>query len=162
MERTGYKTLVVTTRKLEFNPDVLTFSEKVFRKWRKSEGGDKIGLLVLVTTTKEGALIGGESFVEALGDDVIDSVQGDNIPIFAEQEKFNEAVLSSINRVVAVLEGKEDPGAPQRIDNTRKRTYKTKEETDRVKPVTGTIVLTLLLIAFVVPMLQYYGYVSKD
>jgi uncharacterized membrane protein YgcG len=153
---------VATTRKLEFNPDVLSFSEKIFRKWRKSDGGDKTGLLVVVTSSKEGALIGGESFIEAVGDDIIDSVQADNIPIFTEQEKFNEALLSSINRVVAVLEGKEDPGAPQRTDNTRRRTYKTKEETDRVKPVTGTIVLTLLLIAFVVPMLQYYGYVSKD
>jgi uncharacterized membrane protein YgcG len=161
-KRTGYKVLVVTTRKLEFQPDILSFSEKIFRKWSKSDGGDKTGLLVMVTTNKEGALIGGESFVKAVGDEVIDSVQGDNIPIFSEQNKFNEALSSSINRVVAVLEGKNDPGAPQRPDNAPKRTYKTKEETERVKPVTGTIVLTLLIIAFVVPMLQYYGYVSKQ
>jgi len=159
---TGYKLVVATTRKLEFNPDVFSLSEKVFSKWRMSGGGDKTGLLVVVTSSKDGALIGGDSFLKAVGDDLIDSVQGDNIPILTEEEKFNEAVLSSIDRVVAVLEGKEDPGAPKRLDGMRKRTYKTKEETDRVKPVTGTIVLTLLLIAFVVPMLQFYGYVSKD
>merc|ERR1711939_1230651 len=136
--------------------------EKVFSKWNKAGGSKKSGLLVIVTSSKDGALVGGDSFIESVGDDLIDSVQGDNIPILAEEEKFNEAVLSSVNRVVAVLDGKGDPGAPQRVENTRKRTYKTKEETDRVKPVTGTIVLTLLLIAFVVPMLQYYGYVSKD
>jgi len=161
-ERTGYKLLVATIRKLEFDPDIFSFSEKVIGKWRKSGGDDKTGLLVIVTANKDGALVGGDSFVKAVGDELIDSVQGDNIPIFTEEEKFNEAALSSINRVVAVLDGKEDPGAPRRVNDTRIRTYKTKEETDRVKPVTGTIVLTLLLIAFVVPMLQYYGYVNKD
>jgi uncharacterized membrane protein YgcG len=116
----------------------------------------------LVTSGKEGALVGGDAFKKALGDDLIYSVIEDNIPIFTEEEKFNEAAMTSINRIVAVLDGKNDPGAPQRASNNRKRTYKTKEETDRVKPVTGPVVITLLFIAFVVPMLQFYGYVSKD
>merc|ERR1711907_320505 len=158
----GYKLVVVTTRKLEFDPDAFTFSDKIFGKWHKSGGGDKSGLLLVVTGGKDGALVGGTSFVSALGDELIDSVVGDNIPYYTEVEKYNEAALSSVNRITAVLDGKRDPGAPQRINRTRTRTYKTKEETDRVKPVTGTIVLTLLLIAFVVPMLQFYGYVSKD
>lgn len=52
--------------------------------------------------------------------------------------------------------------APKRQDNVRKRTYKTKEETEKGKTVTSTVVLSLLLIACVVPMLQYYGYTSED
>jgi uncharacterized membrane protein YgcG len=161
-KRSGFKLVVATIRKLEFDPDVFSFTEKVFNKWHKSDGGEKNGLLLLVTSGKEGALVGGNAFMKALGDDLIDSVVGDNIPIFTEEEKFNEAAMSSINRIVAVLDGKDDPGAPQRANNNRKRTYKTKEETDRVKPVTGPVVITLLFIAFVVPMLQFYGYVSKD
>ncbi len=51
---------------------------------------------------------------QALGDDVIDSVVGENIAILTEEEKYNETVQSSVNRVVAVLSGKEDPGAPVR------------------------------------------------
>ena len=47
--------------------------------------------------------------------------------------------------------------APERADQTRKRNYKTKEETDKSKPVTGTVVVTLLIIAVVVPMLQVGG-----
>lgn len=42
------------------------------------------------------------------------------------------------------------------------RTYKTKAETAEKKNITGTIVLVLLGIAVVVPMVQYYGYTSKD
>jgi len=159
---TGYKLTVSTIRKLEFDPDVFQFSEKLFNKWHKSNEGAKNGLLLVVTAGKDGALVGGDSFSKAIGDDLIDSIVGDNIPIYTEDEKFNEAILSSVDRIVAVLEGKNDPGPPRRAEKTRKRTYKTREETDRVKPVTGAVVITLLLIAFVVPMLQFYGYVSKD
>merc|ERR1712217_23238 len=158
----GYKIVVATTRKLEFNPDAFTFSEKIFGKWHRSNGGDKDGLILIVTTSKDGALIGGDSFKKAIGDDLIDSIVGENISVYTEKEKFNEAAISSINRIISVLEGKADPGAPRREDNTRKRTYKTKEETEKVKPVTGSILITLLFIAFVVPMLQFYGYVSKE
>ena len=53
--------------------------------------------------------------------------------------------------------GQADPGPPERTDTSRKRTYKTKQETDKTRNVTGTIVLTLLGISVVVPMLQYWG-----
>jgi uncharacterized protein len=53
--------------------------------------------------------------------------------------------------------GKPDPGAPQRADGTRKRTYKTKQEVDKTRNITSTIVLALLFISVVVPMLQYWG-----
>ncbi len=39
---------------------------------------------------------------------------------------------------------------PVRPDTTRKRTYRTKEETEKNKQVTTTVVATLLLIAVVV------------
>lgn len=80
---------------------------------------------------------------------------------------------------------------PAREDNTRRRTFRTKEETQKSKNITSTVVVSLLLIACVVscwgavpaaaslaacharvhnppssppqvPMLQYYGYVAKD
>lgn len=51
---------------------------------------------------------------------------------------------------------------PKRNEVNRERTYRTKEETEKSKNVTSTVVLTLLLIAVVVPMLQYYGYTAKD
>lgn len=44
----------------------------------------------------------------------------------------------------------------RRAVQERKRTYRTKEETEAKKPVTATVVLTLLFISVVVPMLQYF------
>lgn len=51
---------------------------------------------------------------QAVGDDLIDSIVGENIPILTGEEKYNETVTSSVSRVVAKLTGKEDPGAPFR------------------------------------------------
>lgn len=162
-EKTGYKMVVITLRKLDFTPDPFTFSDKMLEKWfPTAEQGDKRGVLLVVTSGKEGALSGGKSFLSQVGDGVFDGVLGDNIPILTEEEKYNEAVTSSVRRIGAALEGKDDIGGPVRKDNKRVRTYKTKDETKKGKLAYSTVVLTLLFIAFVVPMLQFYGYVAKD
>ena len=46
-------------------------------------------------------------FSQAVGDSLVDSVVSDNIPIFTEEEKFNEAVSSIVKRVEAKLTGAE-------------------------------------------------------
>ena len=79
-----------------------------------------------------------------------------------QEEKYNECMTSSLKRVEAVLKGEVDPGPPLRNDPDRKRTYKTKEEVERTKVVSSTVVVSLLVISVAVPMLQYYGYTSKD
>jgi uncharacterized protein len=152
-QATGYRLEVTTVRKLEFESDAFAFGDKLISKWFPGQG-DKRGVLLVVTATKDGALTGGESFMKAVGDDLVDSVIGENVSIFTEEEKYNEAVQSSVNRVVAQLTGKADPGAPQRAERVRRRTYKTKAETEQNKTATSTIVLTLLGISVVVPMLQ--------
>lgn len=53
-------------------------------------------------------------------------------------------------------------GPPVRTEDARKRTFKTKDEVERTKGVSSTVVGTLLFISVVVPMLQYYGYTSKE
>lgn len=157
---TGYRLEVATVRKLEFESDAFAFGDKLVSKWFPG-ATDKRGLLLVVTAGKDGALTGGDSFMKAVGDDLIDSVIGDNISILTEEEKYNEAVQSSVDRIVAQLSGKEVPGPPFRAERVRQRTYKTKAETDRTRPATATIVLTLLGISVVVPMLQYYGKLAR-
>lgn len=158
---TGYRVEVVTVRKLEFETDAYAFADKVLDNWYGS-ATDKKGVVLMVTTNKEGAVTGGKGFVAAVTEDLLDSVASDNIPIFAEEEKFNAAILTSIERIDAQLSGNPVPEAPRRNDAVRQRTYKTKEETEKTKTVTSTVVLTLLLIACIVPMLQYYGYTARD
>jgi len=42
---------------------------------------------------------------QAVGDDLVDSIVSDNIPILTEAEKFNETLISSVKRVRAHLLG---------------------------------------------------------
>lgn len=160
--KTGYRVEVATVRKLEFESDAFSFGDKLVSKWFPGEEGKKKGILLVVTSGKDGALTGGQAFMSAIGDDLIDSVIGDNVSILTEEEKYNEAVTSSVKRVVAKLTGAQDPGAPVRVERQRQRTYKTKKETEANKNATSTIVLTLLGISVVVPMLQYFGYTNED
>eukprot|EP00200_Dunaliella_tertiolecta_P004548 CAMPEP_0202344052 /NCGR_PEP_ID=MMETSP1126-20121109/3907_1 /ASSEMBLY_ACC=CAM_ASM_000457 /TAXON_ID=3047 /ORGANISM="Dunaliella tertiolecta, Strain CCMP1320" /LENGTH=274 /DNA_ID=CAMNT_0048935203 /DNA_START=23 /DNA_END=847 /DNA_ORIENTATION=+ len=162
-EKTGYRVEVLTLRKLEYETDAFSYTDKILKNWYPSKDElDTKGAILVMTSGKEGAVSGGDSFMNAVGEELLDSIVGDQIPIYTEQEKYNLTVESTVDRIAAKLEGKEVPDGPMREDQSRRRTFRTKEETDKSKNVTTTVVLSLLLIACVVPMLQYYGYVAKD
>ena len=66
-QRRGYRLEAVTTRKLEFENDAFAFGDKVVEKWYGTvEQGDKKGILVVVTTGKDGALTGGPALHEGV------------------------------------------------------------------------------------------------
>ena len=43
--------------------------------------------------------------LQKVGDGMIDSIIGDNIPVLTEQEKFNETITSSVKRIESSLTG---------------------------------------------------------
>lgn len=161
--RTGYHVNVITVRKLVFETDPFAFGDKVLETWYPTvEIGNDKGNLLLVKSTKDGAVVGGPKFLKAVGDDLIDSVLTSNYGINLEQEKFNEALVSSVKRIAAVLEGEADPGPPQKYEGPKGSTFKSREETNEKRDVFANVVIGLLVISFVVPMLQYAGYVVGD
>eukprot|EP00951_Prasinocladus_malaysianus_P027867 scaffold251858_cov39-Prasinocladus_malaysianus.AAC.1 len=83
-----------------------------------AEIGDKKGIVLLVTTSKDGAVTGGPGFMNAIGDDLIDSIIADNIPILTEEELYNEAMVSTLKRIDAKLNGEEVPPPPSRKDTS--------------------------------------------
>ena len=162
-DQTGYRLNVVTVRKLVFETDPFAFGDKVLEKWYPTvEEGNNKGNLLLVKSTKDGALVGGPKFLKAVGDDLIDSVLTSNYGVNLEQEKYNEALVSSVKRVAAVLEGKADPGPPEKFEAAKGSNFKTRSETNEKRDVFANVVIGLLVISFVVPMLQYAGYVVGD
>ena len=162
-ETTGYHVNVITVRKLVFEQDPFAFGDKVLETWYPTlADGDKKGNLLLVKNTKEGAIVGGPSFLKGVGNDVLDSILSKNIPINLDDEKYGEALTSSVDRIVAALEGKADPGPPKKFEKNKEKTYKTKAETDDKRDVFSNVVIGLLVISFVVPMVQYFGYVAGD
>lgn len=44
------------------------------------EEGNNKGIIVLVTSQKEGAITGGPEFIKAVGDSVLDSTVSENLP----------------------------------------------------------------------------------
>jgi len=157
----GFKLEVVTVRKLVFEQDPFAFADQVIENWFPTvEEGDKVGVLLLSTSSKEGALVGGPSFMKAIGEPLVEGIVTENIPVFAEQERYNEALLSSVNRIQTVLSGKEDPGGPKRQEGAKGSNFKTKEETTQSRGKFAGVVIGLLVIATAVPMIQYYGYIG--
>ena len=162
-EATGYHVNVITVRKLVFEQDPFAFGDKVLETWYPTlEEGNNKGNLLLVKNTKEGAVVGGPAFLKGVGNDVLDSILSKNIPINLDEEKYGEALTSSVDRIVAALEGKADPGPPVKYEKSREKTYKTKEETNEKREIFSNVVIGLLVISFVVPMVQYFGYVAGD
>ncbi|KAF8394471.1 hypothetical protein HHK36_020679 [Tetracentron sinense] len=152
----------VTVRKLTSKADAFEYADQVLERWYPTiEEGNNKGIVVLVTSQKEGAVTGGPAFVQAVGDTILDATVSDNLPVLATEEKYNEAVYSSAKRLVAAIDGLPDPGGPKFNENKRESNFKTREETDEKRGQFTLVVGGLLVIAFVVPMAQYYAYVSK-
>lgn len=140
-ESKGARVTVVTLRKLQFTTDVFEFGDKVIEHWYPSrELGDKKGVLLLVKGSKEGVLVTGPGLSKQLGTPLLDSISSENIPIFSEQEKFGEALISSLKRVSAKLDGAPDPGPPTVAAKVTGSNFKTKEQTEDKKGIYGFIV----------------------
>ncbi|KAK9291434.1 hypothetical protein L1049_019381 [Liquidambar formosana] len=71
----------ITVRKLTSKADAFEYADQVLERWYPSveEGNDK-GIVVLVTSQKEGAVTGGPAFVQAVGDTILDATVSENLP----------------------------------------------------------------------------------
>lgn len=64
-EDTGYRVEVATVRKLETESDAFAFGDKLIEKWYENvEKGSNKGVLVVVTSGKDGAVTGGPKFLK--------------------------------------------------------------------------------------------------
>ncbi|XP_042518154.1 UPF0603 protein At1g54780, chloroplastic [Macadamia integrifolia] len=152
----------VTVRKLTSKADAFEYADQVLERWYPTiEEGNNKGIVVLVTSQKEGAITGGPAFVQAVGENVLDATVSENLPVLATDEKYNEAMYTTAKRLVAAIDGLPDPGGPKFQENKRESNFKSREETDEKRGQFTLVVGGLLVIAFVVPMAQYYAYVSK-
>ena len=155
-QRTGYHLYVVTVRKLS-GSDPFAFADNVIESWYpRTEDGNNKGVLVLAKQSKDGALVGGPSFQEKVGDELVDSIVSDQIPYLAGQEKYNEAMTSTVERLSAKLEGQEVPDSPsQRTEKSKgNSSFKTRQETENKRGLYTKVVIGLLVVSFVAPMLQ--------
>lgn len=68
-------------RWLQSKADAFEYADQVLERWYPSiEEGNNKGIVVLVTSQKEGAITGGPAFVEAVGEKVLDATVSENLP----------------------------------------------------------------------------------
>lgn len=66
---------------LQSKADAFEYADQVLEKWYPSiEEGNNKGIVVLVTSQKEGAITGGPAFIKAIGDTVLDATVSENLP----------------------------------------------------------------------------------
>ncbi|MEC4803099.1 MAG: TPM domain-containing protein [Jaaginema sp. PMC 1079.18] len=157
----GQEVRVAVIRRLNYDETIDSFADELFDRWFPTpEAKTHQTLVVLDTLTNNSALRRGAGVTELVPDDIADSLLKDNLGIPIRQgNKYNEALLSAGDRLVALLSGQDDPGAPQFQDNfdVESNFVKAGEGDNQTSLVW---VIGLLLAATVIPMVTYFAYVG--
>jgi uncharacterized protein len=156
---TGYEVRIVTIHRLDYDETAQGFADKLFTRWfpEPSEQANQV-LLVLDNVTNNTGIRTGANVKKAMSDEIATSVAQESVLVpLKEGNKYNQAVLGAGDRMVAVLSGKPDPGAPEFKDDVMvEGTFATKEDT---KQSNATVwVIGFLLAATIIPMATYYFY----
>lgn len=66
---------------MQSKADAFEYADQILERWYPSveEGNDK-GVVVLVTSQKEGAVTGGPAFIQAIGENILDATVSENLP----------------------------------------------------------------------------------
>jgi uncharacterized protein len=159
---TGNGVHFVTIRRLDYGETVDSFAHALFEKWFPDvEAQDHETLLVLDTVTNNAAIRTGNALQSSLlPSDMASSVAQETLLMpLRNGDRYNQAFLDASDRLVAILSGEPDPGAPETQTIAQiEGTFATPEETEKSN---ATIwVIGLLLAATVIPMATYYLYLA--
>ncbi len=158
-KQTGYEVRVVTLHRLDYDETTQGFADKLFTQWYpEPEEQQNQVLLVLDNVTNTSGIRVGDKAKSILTDAIATSVAQESLLIpLKEDNKYNQAFVSTGDRLVALLSGKADPGAPQlKNDVMVEGTFATKEDT---KESNATVwVIGFLIAATIIPMATYYFY----
>ena len=87
---------------LQSKADAFEYADQVLERWYPSvEEGSNKGIVVLVTSQKEGAITGGPAFVQAVGETILDATVAENLPgnlaLISHPLSQNYSTLYAIN-----------------------------------------------------------------
>jgi uncharacterized protein len=158
-EQTGYEVRIVSIHRLDYEETAQTFTDKLFKYWYQTPEEQKNQVLLVIdnVTNNTGIRIG-EKVKATMSDAVATSVAQESVQVpLIEGNKYNQAFIGASDRLVAVLSGKPDPGAPKLQENVQvEGTFATREKT---KESNATVwVVGFLVAATIIPMATYYFY----
>lgn len=151
------KVRFVTIHRLDYGETVDSFADQLVQRWFKTpdEQANQV-LLVLDNVTNSSAIRYGQNVT--LTQDLAESIAQETLQAPIRQgNRYNQAVLDASDRLIAILAGQPDPGAPKLEEIVQTEgTFATPEETKSSNAVAW--VIGLLVAATVIPMATYYLY----
>ncbi len=157
--QTGNELRMVVVNRIDYDETIDSLTDGIFQKWYPTpEQQANQTLLVLDTLTNRTVIKTGASTNALLTDAISESVMKETLIEPLRNLQYNQALIDASDRIVAVLSGLEDPGAPEIKQVNIEGTFTTAEETDDKSAAIWTIVL--LLLATVIPMVTYFWYVG--
>ena len=157
--KTGNEVRIITVRRLDYGETPDSFTKALFEKsFPTKQAQANQAILMIDTVTNGTAIVTGEKVKSLMPDEIASSIAKETVlaPL-RDGNKYNQAFLDASDRIVAVLSGQPDPGAPKIVDNVRvEGTFKKAEETDKGNATAW--VVGLLIAATIIPMATYYIY----
>jgi uncharacterized protein len=158
-KKTGNEVRLVTIHRLDYGETIESFTNELFTTWFPSPDTQANQVvLALDNVTNNAAIRTGDGIKTLMADDIAASVAQETLMVpIRDGDKYNQAFSDVRDRLVTVLSGEPDPGPPVVEDNIRTEgTFASPEET---KESNATFwVITLLILATIIPMATYYFY----
>ncbi len=159
-QETGQEIRMVAIRRLDYGETIDSLADEIFTTWYgDSEARANQTLLVMDTLTNNVAIRTGEGAKALVNNEIATSIVNDTIGYdLRKGNKYNQAFLDASDRLVAVLSGQEDPGAPEIEEVQIEGTFTKAEDTDRGSATFW--IVGFLILATIIPMATYYWYVG--
>lgn len=158
-ETTGNETRLVVINRLDYDYTIESFTEKLFSTWYPTpEEQNNQTLFVLDTLTNRTAIETGEGVSSILTPDITESLMKETVVVPLKNSQYNQALIDVSDRMIAVLSGQEDPGAPEIKQIAVEGTFTSAEDTDDRGSTIWVVVF--LVLATLIPMVTYFWYVG--
>jgi uncharacterized membrane protein YgcG len=158
LEVSGSKLYIVSIRTLPYGEDPSEFTKNLFSKWELKSNDV---LVVLVNKIAKGTVYTG-SDIKGLNETVIKSIGEETFSFKAKEEQYSSAAIDVSNRIVSILTNKGDPGPPSINRVNDSSNFKSAKVTEERRSKNVAIIIILLVIAFEVPMVQFFYYVKDE
>lgn len=147
---------LITVNRLDYGLTLPQLGGQVLERWSEA-GADPLQLLFLIDTqTNSAAVVASPELSGQLDANLLRSTaRATMAPPIRESGRYRQGSLDGMNRLLAVLEGGEDPGEPAVAEVVSQPTnIPTKEETAASNAFTWVVVL--LVVGTLVPMLTWW------
>lgn len=155
----GYTVRFAMVKGLPFGETPDEYAKELAEQWKLS---DTDVLFVASPKLARAGVFVGDKAGQRLTKEIAQSIANETFAVGAGEERYGAAVLDVSNRLIPVLSGEEDPGAPKTKLNEVVQNYKTKKETKSERGKYITVVVTVLVISVVAPLIQTFWYVRDD